>query len=217
MMSQAIRRSGRVPLAVPRSALSAVDSLWRATRYTELDREQLDYFSYGRVMDTTRMRNDLGYSPKWTTVEAFDDYVRGRGLNRIIDPRWVRSMESRAVGVTSGGEGRQHFVLGGVEGINVAGESKAKVIPLHSNSGRSTAQRRAAAARGEFAPTSVPALRRRQSCFRRGDRRCRPRNRPAPGGVSGTAAADETPSELARRIAVGAEFIQTHDGRLHRR
>ena len=97
MMSQAIRRSGRVPLPVPRSALSAVDSLWRATRYTEVDREQLDYLSYGRVMDTTRMRNDLGYSPKWTTVEAFDDYVRGRGLTPIIDPKWVRSMESVAV------------------------------------------------------------------------------------------------------------------------
>lgn len=97
MMSQAIRRAGRIALPVPRPALSAVDSLWRATRYTELDREQLDYLSYGRVMDTTRMRNELGYNPKWTTAEAFDDYVRGRGLTPIVDPRWVRSMESRAV------------------------------------------------------------------------------------------------------------------------
>ncbi|MDA4110081.1 SDR family oxidoreductase [Mycolicibacterium holsaticum] len=97
MMSQAIRRAGRIPLALPRSALAVVDSVWRATRYTELDREQLDYLSYGRVMDTSRMRNDLGYSPKWTTAEAFDDYVRGRGLTPIIDPGWVRSMESRAV------------------------------------------------------------------------------------------------------------------------
>ncbi len=97
MMSQAIRRAGRIALPVPRSALAAVDSLRRATRYTELDREQLDYLSYGRVMDTTRMRDELGYVPKWTTVEAFDDYVRGRGLTPIIDPRWVRSMESRAV------------------------------------------------------------------------------------------------------------------------
>ena len=39
MMSQAIRRSGRIPLPVPRSALSAVDSLRRATSHTELDRE----------------------------------------------------------------------------------------------------------------------------------------------------------------------------------
>ncbi|ULN71301.1 NAD-dependent epimerase/dehydratase family protein [Mycolicibacterium smegmatis] len=97
MMSQALRRSGRIRLPVPRSALAAVDSLNRATRYSEVDREQLNYLSYGRVMDTTRMRRDLGYSPKWTTGEAFDDYVRGRGLTPIIDPRWVGSLESRAV------------------------------------------------------------------------------------------------------------------------
>ncbi|MFB1295903.1 SDR family oxidoreductase [Mycobacterium sp. pW049] len=97
MMSQAIRRAGRLALPVPRSALVAVDSLWRATRNTELDREQLDYLSYGRVMDTTRMRNELGFTTKWTTTEAFDDYVRGRGLTPIVDPRWIHAVENRAV------------------------------------------------------------------------------------------------------------------------
>ena len=97
MMSQAIRRAGRLPLPVPRAALVGVDSLWRATSKLELDREQLDYLSYGRVMDTSRMRNELGYTPKWTTGEAFDDYVRGRGLTPIVDPRWIRSVENRAV------------------------------------------------------------------------------------------------------------------------
>jgi UDP-glucose 4-epimerase len=48
-------------------------------------------------MDTARMRNDLGYNPKWTTAEAFDDYVRGRGLTPIVNPEWVRSVEYRAV------------------------------------------------------------------------------------------------------------------------
>ncbi|MBO0865522.1 MAG: hypothetical protein J2P16_10680, partial [Mycobacterium sp.] len=97
MLSQAIRRAGRIPVPVPGLGLWALDSLRRANRYTELNREQLDYLSYGRVMDTTRMRQDLDYHPKWTTAEAFDDYVRGRGLTPIIDPEWVRSMEGRAV------------------------------------------------------------------------------------------------------------------------
>jgi UDP-glucose 4-epimerase len=97
MMSQAIRRSGRIPLPVPGFGLFAVDSLRRINHYTEINREQLNYLSYGRVMDNSRMRVDLGYSPKWTTLEAFDDYFRGRSLTPIIDPRWVRSLESRAV------------------------------------------------------------------------------------------------------------------------
>jgi UDP-glucose 4-epimerase len=97
MMSQAIRRSGRLGLPLPTVGVRIMDSLLRATSGTELNRDHLAYMSYGRVMDTTRMRTELGYEPKWTTVEAFDDYVRGRGLTPIIDPRWVRSVESRAV------------------------------------------------------------------------------------------------------------------------
>ena len=57
------------------------------------------YLSYGRVMDTTRMRAELGFEPKWTTLEAFDDFVRGRGLTPIIDPKWVLSVERRAAAV----------------------------------------------------------------------------------------------------------------------
>jgi UDP-glucose 4-epimerase len=97
MLSQAIRRAGRIPFPIPGFALWTLDSLRRANRYSELNREQLDYLSYGRVMDTTRMREDLGYQPKWTTAEAFDDYVRGRALTPIIDPQWVRSLEDSAV------------------------------------------------------------------------------------------------------------------------
>ncbi|MBX7454644.1 SDR family oxidoreductase [Mycolicibacterium sp. 3033] len=93
MMSQAIRRSGRLGLPMPRAAMS----LWRPGLPTELDRERLDYLSYGRVMDTARMRSELGYTPKWTTTEAFDDYVRGRGLKPIVDPGWVSAVERRAV------------------------------------------------------------------------------------------------------------------------
>jgi UDP-glucose 4-epimerase len=97
MLSQAIRRAGRVALPVPGFGLWVLDSLRRANRYAEINREQLDYLSYGRVMDTTRMRREFDYHPKWTTADAFDDYVRGRGLTPIIDPEWVRSIEGRAV------------------------------------------------------------------------------------------------------------------------
>ena len=97
MMSQAIRRVGRIPLPLFGIGIFAIDSLRRLNHYYEINREQLDYLSYGRVMDTTRMRAELGFSPKWTTLEAFDDYFHGRNMSPIIDPRWLRSLESRAV------------------------------------------------------------------------------------------------------------------------
>jgi UDP-glucose 4-epimerase len=97
MMSQAIRRAGRLPLPVPTFGLRLADSLRKATTNSEVNPEQLAYLSYGRVMDTTRMRAELGFEPKWTTAEAFDDFVRGRGLTPIVDPQWVGSIERRAV------------------------------------------------------------------------------------------------------------------------
>ena len=86
-------------MALPTIGVRALDSLAGAARGRDLNRDQVNYLSYGRVMDTTRMRTELGYKPKWTTMEAFDEYVRGRGLTPIIDPRWVRSVERRAVAV----------------------------------------------------------------------------------------------------------------------
>jgi|KBSSwiStaDraftv2_1062776.scaffolds.fasta_scaffold02683_17 1-acyl-sn-glycerol-3-phosphate acyltransferase len=101
------------------------------------------------------------------------------------------------------------FQVGWGEGNNVAGESKAKVIPLHSNSGRSSAQRRAAAARAESSrrhPSVLTDTGGRASAeqiaavVREIDQR---RN-----AVAGTTTVEETPTELAKRIAAVAEFIR---------
>ncbi|QLL08189.1 SDR family oxidoreductase [Mycobacterium vicinigordonae] len=114
MLSQAIRRAGRIPLPVPSFGVWILDSLRRANRYTEINREQFAYLSYGRVMDTTRMRTELGYQPKWSTAEAFDDYLRGRSLAPIIDPDRVRSWEGRAVAVAQRWGGRNPIPWVGV-------------------------------------------------------------------------------------------------------
>ena len=87
----------RLALPLPTLGVRLMDSVVRATGSGEITRDQLDYMTFGRVMDTTRMRNELGFEPKWSTLEAFDDYVRGRGLTAIFDPRWVLSLEDRAV------------------------------------------------------------------------------------------------------------------------
>lgn len=114
MLSQAIRRAGRIPLPVPGFGVWALDSLRRANRYNEISRDQFDYLSYGRVMDTSRMRSELGFQPKWTTAEAFDDYVRGRSLTPIIDPHRVRSWESRAISLAQRWGSRNPIPWGGV-------------------------------------------------------------------------------------------------------
>ncbi|MEN3318280.1 MAG: hypothetical protein V7643_1681 [Mycobacterium sp.] len=117
--------------------------------------------------------------------------------------------ESRRVGGATLGTLNQYFQIGWGEGINVAGESKAKVIPLHSNSGRSSVQRRAAAARAESSrrhpsllsdPGGRASAEHIAAVVREIDQRR--------GAATGTPTAEETPSELAKRIAAGAEFIR---------
>ena len=99
--------------------------------------------------------------------------------------------------------------LSGVgEGIEVAGESKAKVIPLHGNSNRSAARR--AAARSDSArrhpsvladPGSRATAEQIAAVVHEIDQ--------ARGGASGQSGTDDGPSELAKGIAAVSEFVRT--------
>jgi len=89
----------------------------------------------------------------------------------------------------------------------VAGESKAKVIPLHSNSSRSSAQRRAAAradgARRQPSLLEDPGTRASAEQIAAVVREIDHRRTSA-----GVAAAEDEPNELAQRIAGMAEFVR---------
>ncbi|MGH3993717.1 MAG: NAD-dependent epimerase/dehydratase family protein, partial [Pseudonocardiaceae bacterium] len=91
--SQAIRRAGRVPLPVPMPAVGPVSRFLRGAGLVDFSPEQLRFLNFGRVVDTTRLRTEFGYEPRWTTATAFDDFVRGRGLRPLIDPQRVAAVE----------------------------------------------------------------------------------------------------------------------------
>jgi UDP-glucose 4-epimerase len=91
LLSQAIRRAGRTSLQFPSPAVSLVGSLFRRTGLVDFSPEQLQFLQFGRGVDTTRLRDDFGYTPQFTTIEAFDDFVLGSGLTRILDPERVEA------------------------------------------------------------------------------------------------------------------------------
>lgn len=98
LLSQAIRRAGRVPLPVPVPAVAPMSRLFRNVALVDFSPEQLRFLNFGRVVDTTRLKEEFGYTPKWTTVRAFDDYVKGRGLRPVIDSQWVTQAERSLLG-----------------------------------------------------------------------------------------------------------------------
>jgi UDP-glucose 4-epimerase len=47
--------------------------------------EKTSFLNYGRVVDTTRLRTQFGYVPRYTTDEALRSYLDGRpALPRLV-------------------------------------------------------------------------------------------------------------------------------------
>lgn len=92
MLSQAARRLGRPVAPLPPAALGAVGSVIRPVRRANFTREQVAFLTYGRGVDTTRMRQVLGYQPVFTTTEAFEDFA-GSIAPGIVAPSRVRTAE----------------------------------------------------------------------------------------------------------------------------
>jgi UDP-glucose 4-epimerase len=78
LLSQAIRRAGRVPAPVPGPAVDFVGRLFRQAGLADFSPEQLRFLEHGRVVDTTRLLERFGYRPAYDTSAAFDDFVRAR-------------------------------------------------------------------------------------------------------------------------------------------
>jgi UDP-glucose 4-epimerase len=80
LLSQAIRRAGRVPLPMPRAtiqaAIPAATRLARGAAPVHFSPEFARLLDYGRVVDTTRLKTAFGFTPHWSTADAFDDYLR---------------------------------------------------------------------------------------------------------------------------------------------
>jgi UDP-glucose 4-epimerase len=77
MLSQALRRLRRPTVPMPGFAVGSVGSVLRSARLADFSPEQLSFLTYGRGVDTTRMRDMLGFEPSFTTEEAFGDFAAG--------------------------------------------------------------------------------------------------------------------------------------------
>lgn len=99
LLSQAIARAGRIEAPMPFTLFRSVGRMLMGSVMREFSDEQLDYFRFGCVLDTTRSRNILGFRPRWTTRQAFDDFIQGVGVRPVIDPAWITAAETGLLGV----------------------------------------------------------------------------------------------------------------------
>jgi UDP-glucose 4-epimerase len=87
------RRAGRVPVPVPAPVVQVASQAVRRAGLLDLSREQLQFLEFGRVVDTTKLRTEFAYTPRYGTVEAFDDVVRHGRLAMRVPPTAVRRAE----------------------------------------------------------------------------------------------------------------------------
>jgi UDP-glucose 4-epimerase len=97
LLSQVIRRLGRVEVPLPGPALSAVGRLSRRFGLVDYSPEQMRFLNFGRVVDTTVLRTEFGYTPQHTTATALEDYART--VRPVISPELVGAVTTRACGV----------------------------------------------------------------------------------------------------------------------
>ncbi len=100
-LSQAIRRMGRPPVAIPTFAMNRLGSFIRSARLADFSPEQLDFLTYGRGVDTRRMRSVLGFQPRYDTPGAFADFARSVRPG-LVDPVKVGAAERRLKGLLMG-------------------------------------------------------------------------------------------------------------------
>ncbi len=74
MLSQAIRRLGRPSLPLPAFAVSGFGSVLRQAGLADFSPEQVDFLTYGRGVDTSRMRSGARLPP---------DVHHGRGVRGV--------------------------------------------------------------------------------------------------------------------------------------
>ena len=87
VLSQALRRLGRASVAVPAFVLPTVGRTLGPSRHADFTPEVVRLLTFGRGLDTTAMREVLGFSPAFTTEQALaslqepghDDTAAGEG------------------------------------------------------------------------------------------------------------------------------------------
>ena len=94
-LGQAARMAGRPSVGVAPGFTRPLAQVFRRTGLVDFSGDQVRFLSYGRVLDTTRMRADLGLEPAYTSREAFADLIRGQQMAGPLSAPVVQDVERR--------------------------------------------------------------------------------------------------------------------------
>jgi UDP-glucose 4-epimerase len=105
LLSQAVRRAGRISVPLPEPTLSGVAALLRNVGVGQIGLDQIDLFVHGRVVDTGRLVKEFGFAPR-TTEAAFAEFVAAHATGASLTADRLAAAE--------------HAVLDGIRRVRAA-------------------------------------------------------------------------------------------------
>ncbi|WP_438487289.1 NAD-dependent epimerase/dehydratase family protein [Streptomyces sp. S186] len=100
LLSQVSRRLGRPTLPLFLPTVTWAGTVLRSLGITDFSPEQIRMLTHGRVVETTQMRETLGFHPRYTTAETFEEFARSRGPG-LLPPESLARTVDRLAGVLS--------------------------------------------------------------------------------------------------------------------
>lgn len=89
---------------MPRGVLPSIGKVLRGARVVDFSADQVRLLNFGRVVDTTRLKKEFGYTPRWTTREAFDDYIQGLGIRPVLDGGLLAGLAGKVMTAAATGQ-----------------------------------------------------------------------------------------------------------------
>ncbi|MFC9734764.1 NAD-dependent epimerase/dehydratase family protein [Streptomyces roseolus] len=102
LLSQCARRLGRPTVPVLLPAVTWVGSALRTVGLTDFAPEQIRLLTHGRVVSTVQLREVLGFRPRYSTAEAFEDFVASRGPGLLPPERLAGAVDRLADRIAPG-------------------------------------------------------------------------------------------------------------------
>ena len=99
-LNQAVRRLGRPTVPLPAFAISSFGSITGQSRSADFSREQIAFLTFGRGLETVRMRELLGFQPTFDTAGAFADFASSMRPG-VLGPDRIRAAESAVLAALS--------------------------------------------------------------------------------------------------------------------
>jgi UDP-glucose 4-epimerase len=96
-LSQLLRMGGRVELPLPLSILNLTGPLVRlARRGLQVPPHIIRLVQWGRIADNRRLKEEFGFTPRYTTRDAVREFYAERRLRRVAEggrpQRWEREL-----------------------------------------------------------------------------------------------------------------------------